>query len=500
MSNPNEPRFLPWRLRGSVSIQEQTPNEIIPYETVNDLFPLDPDEKTVIGMNLSLNEFVDLASVIDIGRDIGYPEQSINIWFKFVRAIQEAGSMVTCTDIADCLNDPVVFNVLINNNEFVETLVQNETFNNTLVQNSNTFNTWNVNETTGAERLPEHAEEFRDLPDPCNLDELWAGIREMVERIDQQGRDLLEDLSVLNDKAERVQGAIDLVPILGDIIADVSDFFTETIPDLLTAYNAFSSPTALDLVACDLFSMVCAECRYPTYDEVFEYFKNNTGLTLDNFATTNYLAVWTGIKVVSAVPEPVWMAVNTWQTFTLGFGGKWNSSYGKRTFAIWASFGEDLPNDNWIVLCDGCCQDPFTLEIPMDSPLVSVVERVWGTQLSDRIQNVRVGSNYKVEVKINFGGNLSVREYGIIYTMSPVAWSGSNIIVNDFGNYPAPLPATATELELKVTRTDLQTKTSQNIQLITSNYPSTSSAGFLYAIRIYGCGTVPLDMQPFIVS
>lgn len=350
------PRKLPYPLLLPNTISEVTPDDEIVYFTP-DLFPQDPDEKILVGLNLSLNDYVTLASAIDVGRDIAYNEQSISVWQLWVSILRQASGMFDCTDVADCLNDPVVFNVLINNAEFVENLVNNQEFYETIVQNPLLFpDNIDPAETTGSQRLPDYQEPIRELPEPCDLDELWAGIREMVERIDEQGRDLLEDLANLNDKAERIKGLIDLVPLLGDIIADVANFFTETIPDLLNAYNAYSSTSAMDVIACDLFQLVCNECRYPTYEEVFNYYGNLGAEGIPNFQVATYLALWTGVKVVSAVPAPVYFSVNAWQVFTYGFGGLWNGSYGKNTFNIWASFGEEFANDNWQVLCGACLE------------------------------------------------------------------------------------------------------------------------------------------------
>lgn len=254
----------------------------------------------------------------------------------------ECENLMSCQDVADCIEfDPIVQTVL------------NETITNIGLIDPNSIDPDN---TTGNDRLPDAAiTPVSSAPPACDKDALWAGIREMVDRIDQNGRDVLEDLQFTNDKVEQWTEIIDLVPLLGDTIKDISDLFTAQIPDMLTAYNSASNPAFLDSVACDLFEMVCDECRYPTFDEVVDYFGSNTPFAFPDFASLTYRTTWDFIKTIStAVPAPLWYTINVWQCITLAFGGTFKQGYGDKTFEIWASFGEDTPNDNWQLLCDGC--------------------------------------------------------------------------------------------------------------------------------------------------
>jgi len=249
---------------------------------------------------------------------------------------------MSCEQVADC----------VDTDETVQNSINTVIINNGLV-NPDSIDPDN---TTGADRVPESATASVAPPPPaCDKDSLWAGIREMVDRVDQNGRDILEDLQFLNDKVEQWSELIDLVPLLGDTIKDISDLFTQQIPDILNAYNAASSPTFLDNVACDLFEMVCDECRYPTFDEIVNYFGSLSYVAMPAFSVLTYGNMWNLVKAVStAIPEPLWYTVNLWQCFTLAIDGTFKRSYGSKSFEIWASFGEDTPNDNWEILCDGC--------------------------------------------------------------------------------------------------------------------------------------------------
>lgn len=336
---PAEPRDLNFPLNISSSVTYDTPNTPAITDIVPNWPTTDNDELVTVTLKLSLNEYVALASCVDIGSDIAYSDAAVYLWWVWVRSIN---TMDFCEQVNDC----------ITTNPTTQTAI-----NNTIINSGNVNpNSIDPDNTTGGDRVPDAETESVAPPPPtCDKDALWAGIREMVDRIDQNGRDVLEDLQFINDKIEMWGEIIDLVPLLGDTIKDIGDLFTAQIPDLLNAYNSASSPTFLDNVACDLFEMVCNDCRYPTFDEVFSYFGSLSYFSLPSFTTMTYGGLWDLIKTVSGtVPESLWYSINVWQCFTIGIGGTFKRSYGAKTFEIWASFGEDNPNDNWTLLCDGC--------------------------------------------------------------------------------------------------------------------------------------------------
>lgn len=298
----------------------------------------DSEERVTITLELSLQEYIALSSAIDVGRDIAYNNGSIYIWYLWVRSIN---TMPFCEQVNNCIETSVS----------TQSALRQNAIEGGFAPDNRDYGR------TGAEALPNYASEpvraFDDIN--CDLDALWAGIREIVGRLDAQTRDFLEELVTLNDRSERFQGVIDLVPVVGDFLADLSDFFTETIPDLLNAFNAYSDPATLDNIACDIFEIVCDECRYPTVGEIYGLLLQDSIVGLPDFGTGTQRAVWELVRLVSTgTPSVVWYTFAAWQTFTLYFDNKWVGGYGKNTFNVWGSFGEDLPNDNWITLCNGC--------------------------------------------------------------------------------------------------------------------------------------------------
>jgi len=80
------PRPLPWRLRAFGSVSGQTDNQV-EHEAQFSWPTSDPDEIVQVTIECSLNEYVGLASSIDVGRDIAYNDDSINIWWLWTRRI-----------------------------------------------------------------------------------------------------------------------------------------------------------------------------------------------------------------------------------------------------------------------------------------------------------------------------------------------------------------------------------------------------------------------------
>jgi len=415
-------RPLPYPLNLSETIQGVVSGGEIDQAVLENWSTSDPDESVRVVLNLSLNEYVALASAIDVGRDIAYGDNSMEIWWIWIRALVDMNS---CEDVADCIESDSTVQSAINNVTEVSGAVNPDRYppNNQLT-----------------DRFPQAStQEIYPPPENCDLDKLWSGIREMVGRLDEGGRDLLDDLVNLNDKAERLQGIVDLVPILGDLIADVADFFTETIPDVANAYDAWSSEAVLDDIACAIFTQVCSECRYPTFEEVMNYY---TGFAPDDFpsyAVASLQLAWNATKsVISAFPEQVYYAINSLQLFIYALDAKWVGNRGRRTIPVWCSLGEDVPTDNWIVLCDGCTGTwTFNSNFPV-SPSLWTVANFGEDNLGVYVQGVGFestdslisGSSYSRIILLessNFAQATYVNQVIMNYDLTPGSYDSGTI-------------------------------------------------------------------------
>ena len=345
-------RPLPFPLKhpesGNTEAPESEPQALLPFEWNE----LDSDAVISVRMDLSLNEYVALATAIDVGRDIAFNDDSNWIWQIWTKAYRGLADVMSCEDIADC----------IETNQSVQDAIAASNTANGLInpdQMTDTINNY-INQ-----RFPatQRDEPIAPPPDECDLDALWTGILEIVTRLDENSRDAWQDLSAIADKADRIAEAIAIIPLLGDVPGEILEFLAEVIPDLLTAYEAHSSTEVLEDIACDLFSLVCAECRYPTANELYNYYASFgvTGiqdlLSYGVDAAVDYL-----IGSSTLANAVVFFTTNAIQLYFRYLGGTWLGKRGLKWLAIWANIGEDNPNNGWELLCDGCDDGTWTVE------------------------------------------------------------------------------------------------------------------------------------------
>jgi len=276
--------------------------------------------------------------------------------YAMTNAYGECGDM-SCEDIADCIETDEGTQAAIASAITINELIQQAVIEQ--LGGLGDTNSVNATRTRIADRnMPSSLDEpVRDMIE-CNLDGLWSGIREIVERLDDIARDMLEDLAALNDLPQRYQAFIDVVPIVGDVAEGIATAATELIPDILNAYNSYSSEEELDEIACDLFSLVCAECRYPTYKEILDYYAGLGYEMSDMDAMTTALMVSNLVGMMGGSPPPqlVYFSTVTFALFALYLQATFNGISGTVAISRFAKLGEDLANNNWQELCETCGQ------------------------------------------------------------------------------------------------------------------------------------------------
>lgn len=341
-------RPLPFPLQDSEYSEYVEPATGVAPNVTPDFFPYDePDTEIDLHFRMSMSQFTAIASAIDIGRDIGFGERSYELWRTWCKAL--IGEItVACEDIADCIESELASGNTELINQFFQTTVQNG-FGNP--------NRINATQTTAYDRNPVGTLGTDIIPlENCNLDALWSGLRYgVVSRLDDSARDLLEDLTAIPNVVERLTVFIDVVPIIGDLLEGLALQITELVPDIIDLYNSHSSESVLDDIACDLFGIVCSLCRYPTFEELFEYY---TGLSVAgspslDIATLELVAE----KVIEAATNPASLAYHTiimWQLFVLNAQAAFNGLNGIQAIKDMALVGEDFLSDNWKDLCDSC--------------------------------------------------------------------------------------------------------------------------------------------------
>ncbi|HKY46309.1 MAG TPA: hypothetical protein VJM50_24665 [Pyrinomonadaceae bacterium] len=344
-------RVLPFPLKDPY-VAEVSESDIPVTILAPDFFPEDSDERIIIKLECSLNDYVAFASALDIGRDIGYGDESPLLWTTWVKAL--IGKYMTCEDIINC----------------IETNPETQAALTAYLQSSGLVdpNTVNPDATTIPQRFSSTGRSLEDeigTLEDCNLDVLWGAIRHgIVHYLDDNARNFLDDLVAQADKGQRAADLVSAIPVIGDIGSSLILQFVELAPDLANLFDAFSSESAMDDIACDLFEIVCAECRFPTWDELFSYYAS-AGITgiddVENLVLTAATDLLLGSSSLAALV--CYYTIITYELFILMLNAKFQGGMGTSALALWSDIGEDFESDNWIALCDGCEPPLFVPEI-----------------------------------------------------------------------------------------------------------------------------------------
>lgn len=311
-------------------------------------------EPITVSLSLTNDEYVQIFSSLMNGAMLTYPENWANVIGAFWLKMVQGGSM-TCQDMIDCINnDPDVQAAI------TQMLLDNGAIDpNSIDPDKAVMN----NRTPPAVR----GQPVKGDPENCDLDTLWAGIRNIVLRLDDGGRTFLEQVVVQADKQERINALIEAVPVIGDMVAAIHKQFVELAPDLLNLYNAYSSLEHQEEIACGLFEQVCSLCRYPNYDDVYDYYATLGISGIQDIASLTLTAITDYIFQTNNLAAAVtYHSIIAFQLFILYLDATFLSSKGRDALTTWALLGEDDPSDDWILLCDacvpeGCVEYDFTL-------------------------------------------------------------------------------------------------------------------------------------------
>jgi hypothetical protein len=265
------------------------------------------------------------------------PEEAAAVAFEIYTDWLSGSCSMDCEDVITCIQP------------LIADLVRQGTYNVNHVDASDT--------TVIEQRFPTAQRNVAILPPPagCSNDELWAGILEIVTRIDANGRDFWETIEAITDTIERIGEIIALVPLMGDIIGESLQLLADIAPTMYTKYIAYSTQEVIEGIACDLFQLVCSECRYPTYQEVVDYITGNSELGAQRWEDIGWQAlIDILIGTDTASNAIVYFTTNAIQCWVLGALATWIRTAGVKFLALWAGIGAADPSDAWELICGAC--------------------------------------------------------------------------------------------------------------------------------------------------
>lgn len=326
-------------------------------DTDKDALVTFPDMTTPIELTVTWTqeEYTRILSALVVGAEFSSPTQSMQVFYDFLK-LTDGVIPVSCEDIANCIetSEAVQDAIATNENILLQQLMTNANngINNPAVEaETDTIMTLQTQGAIGTDK----DDEIKDLPN-CNLDMLWAGIRDgIVQRLDDNARSVLEFLVAKADVGERASALIGAIPIFGSMAQAVLDQMVELAPDMLNLFESYSSIGHMDEIACELFGLVCADCRYPTYDEIFQYYAS-AGIT--GFTDIDDLVIAAATDLLFGSTELAALAfyhtMIAYELLVLYMGSKFYGHSGTSAIITMASLGEDFANDNWELLCDSC--------------------------------------------------------------------------------------------------------------------------------------------------
>jgi hypothetical protein len=238
-------------------------------------FPEDPNERIRVFFDLSWNEFVQLATAVDVGSDIAYGVDGLKVWWVWVRSLND---MQICEAIIDCLTNDAETREAFSN--FVSNQIQN--------------NTWLL------KTLKELADQRVTITTTNCNDGLFATIKQTIQYVDTHTLDWLqkvEDSGLLNAE-ELFQAFTGSLAGSSGAYSLVLNFTQWILDNLIDAYRSVSTSELIDVVSCEIFCLYKDNCDI-SVEDIAKYFSDrvNAQYPYDLQSLGSYLETMINIVV-----------------------------------------------------------------------------------------------------------------------------------------------------------------------------------------------------------
>jgi len=351
-------RHLPYPLDRASNLEVQVPEdtEVCGVPT----FPEDSDEKITVLFRLSLNDFVALATAIDVGSDIAYGDDGLKVWYLWVASVMCAQF---CEEMAQCLTteNPAVVAALaqiIQSNQEIITAISNA-----ITNGGGGIPGQPLSESQAAsDTLPANV---RDDEGECVLNNLWGACLFLVQSGNRAITDFFEQIEVASNTLETSAIVSQAIPAAGPYVSAAADFADQLQENLSEGYAGAYTEAYEDELACALFCLARENCQL-TPDMLITVMTDRLGYVsgAENFGVV-MARVGTGVFVGSAIADSAFYIYFT----ALRFGQQFGDIVGFRPLTDLMSLGADqLSSDNWTVLCEcpeTCVEPSFRVVNPL---------------------------------------------------------------------------------------------------------------------------------------
>jgi len=351
MSDPfgGEMRKLPFPLDQAVSLSAETPdptgNIALPE------FPEDSAETITILHRWSLQEFVAMATCIDVGSDIAFGSQAIRMWWIWSTSMVElCAEMIRCIEETEAVREALAnwFSDAVDNNTIVQQALQRA------------FNP----ATPGTEVPDEYANQNQyGQALGCDLDDGWGHIRDgLIERSFQRVIDVLEQIENVTNNQEMLAQFLNAIPGIGAVfdVVPVTDWvlwFDNVRAWMKETFEAADTVDLRDQIACDLFCIWQIDCSL-SLEQIRRYYWNKTESLVPEwegaFESMSSLATALGfLSQVDFGAGVVYALVGSQYGF-LTFINDW---FGISVNAVGSDLALGEPSDDHLALCPTCPEE-----------------------------------------------------------------------------------------------------------------------------------------------
>jgi len=315
-------------------------------------FPEDSDERITVLFRLSLNEFVALASAVDVGSDIAYGDDGIKVWWIWVASIMCASF---CEEMAECISDPesaftLALAEALRNNPALAAAIADALPNTGQPQPGRPLTPGQA----GTDTLPT---EVRDEEGDCIPDALWGASLYLVQSANRAITDFFETLEAASNTLETSAIVAQTIPAAGSYASAAAEFADQIQETLAEGYTAAYTEGYENDLACAIFCLASDGCEL-TPDDLVAIMEERLGYdpTLD-FGVL-MARVGTGIFVGGAIADAMMYIYFS----AMRFGQQFLDVIGIRALTDLMGLGADqLASDNWETLCD--CAEPLTVQV-----------------------------------------------------------------------------------------------------------------------------------------
>lgn len=317
-------------------------------------FPEDSDEKITVLFRLSLNDFVALATAIDVGSDIAYGDDGLKIWYLWVASVMCAQF---CEEMALCLEteNPTVVaalaNLIRNNQQIIQSISESITNAGSGIPGQ-PLSDAQANEDT----LPENV---RDEEGECVYNALWGACLFLVQSGNRLITDFFEKLESASNTLETSAIVAETIPAAGPYVSAAAQFADQLQETLAEGYAAAYTEEYEEQLACALFCLARGGCEL-TPDMLVDSIANRLGYVdgTENFGVL-MARVGTGVFVGSSIADAMFYIYFS----ALRFGQQFLDQIGIRPMTELMGLGADqLASDNWETLCD--CPEEWIYDFP----------------------------------------------------------------------------------------------------------------------------------------